>query len=221
VAEMTWTQRFSELATLPPGLATDLVARSRVVRLPVGTRVFEAGQRAQNMLLLLDGSVRVQQVSETGREVFLYRVHAGESCILTTACMLADEAYAAEGIAETEVEAVAIPRTVFDDLTARSSEFRTFVFRTYSRRIAALFALIDDMIFQRIDVRLAERLLELEQNGVIQATHQALAVELGTAREVISRTLGEFQRRGWVETARGEIRISLRAGLEHLARSVT
>lgn len=219
--KMSWTQRFADLATLPAAISGDLVTRSRVVHLPTGTRVFEAGQRAQNMLLLLQGSVRVQHVSDTGREIFLYRVHAGESCILTTACMLADEDYSAEGIAESEVEAVAIPRSVFDDLTARSVEFRTFVFRTYSRRIADLFALVDDIVFQRIDVRLAERLLQLEQNGLIQATHQVLAIELGTAREVVSRTLGEFQRRGWVETARGEIRISQRAGLEQLARSVT
>lgn len=218
---MSWTCRFPDLATLPPDIAADLETRSRLVHLTAGTHVFEAGQRAQNMLLLLAGSVRVQQVSDTGREVFLYRVHAGESCILTTACMLADENYAAEGIAETDIEAIVIPRPVLDDLTGRSIQFRTFVFRTYSRRIADLFALIDDIVFQRIDVRLAERLLELEQNGVIHSTHQALAVELGTAREVISRTLGEFHRRGWVETARGEIRISQRAGLEHLARSVT
>lgn len=218
---MSWTRRFADLGTLPPEIAADLEARSRLVRLPAGTYVFEVGQRAQNMLLLLVGSVRVQQVSETGREVFLYRVHAGESCILTTACMLADEDYAAEGIAETDVEAVAIPRPVFDDLTGRSVQFRTLVFRAYSRRIADLFALIDDIVFQRIDVRLAERLLDLEHDDVIHATHQVLATELGTAREVISRTLGEFQRRGWVETARGEIRISQRAGLEHLARSVT
>lgn len=218
---MAWTQRFADLTTLPPDIAADLVHRSRIVHLPAGSRVFEAGQRAQNMLLLLQGSVRVQQVSDTGREIFLYRVHAGESCILTTACMLADEDYAAEGIAETEIEAVAIPRAVFDDLTGRSPQFRSFVFRAYSRRIADLFALIDDIVFQRIDVRLADRLLELEQDGVIHATHQALAVELGTAREVISRTLGEFHRRGWVETARGEIRISHRAGLETLARSTT
>ncbi|MES2548946.1 MAG: Crp/Fnr family transcriptional regulator [Pseudomonadota bacterium] len=218
---MSWTQRFAELRTLPADIASDLQTRSRVVHLAAGTRVFEVGQHAQNMLLLLAGSVRVQQVSDTGREVFLYRVHAGESCILTTACMLADEDYAAEGIAETDVEAVAIPRPAFDDLTGRSVQFRTFVFRAYSRRIADLFALIDDIVFQRIDVRLAERLLALEQNEVIHATHQALAVELGTAREVISRTLGEFQRRGWVETARGEIRIAQRTGLEQLARSVT
>ncbi len=217
---MTWTQRFPELAPLPVDLSAELASRSRIVRLPAGTRVFEAGQHAQNMLLLLSGTVRVQQVSDTGREVFLYRVHAGESCILTTACMLADEDYAAEGIAETDIEAVAIPRAVFDDLTGRSITFRTFVFRAYSRRIADLFALIDDIVFQRIDVRLAERLLDLAQDQTVHATHQALAVELGTAREVISRTLGEFHRRGWVETARGEIRIENRAGLEHLARSV-
>ncbi len=218
---MSWTRRFPDLDALPADIAADLVARSRIVRLPAGTRVFEAGQRAQNMLLLLTGSVRVQQVSDTGREVFLYRVHAGESCILTTACILADEDYAAEGIAETDVEAVAIPRQTFDDLTGRSLQFRTIIFRAYSRRIADLFALIDAIVFQRIDVRLAERLLQLEQNGVVHATHQALAVELGTAREVISRTLAEFHRRGWVETARGEIRVSQRTGLEHFARSVT
>jgi CRP/FNR family transcriptional regulator, anaerobic regulatory protein len=218
---MTWTQSFAELASLPAETAAELVARSRVVHLPAGARVFEAGQRAQNMLLLLNGSVRVQQISETGREVFLYRVHAGESCVLTTACMLADEDYAAEGIAETDIEAVAIPRATFDDLTGRSSQFRSFVFRAYSRRIADLFALIDDIIFQRMDVRLAERLLQLEQDGIVHATHQALSVELGTAREVVSRTLAEFQRRGWVETARGEIRILGREGLLHLAHAAT
>lgn len=218
---MTWAQRFPDLAPLPADLAEELTTRSRIVRLPAGTRVFDVGQHAQNMLLLLSGTVRVQQVSDTGREIFLYRVHAGESCILTTACMLADEDYAAEGIAETDIEAVAIPRAAFDDLTARSSQFRTFVFRAYSRRIADLFALIDAIVFQRLDVRLAERLLELATDDTIHATHQALSVELGTAREVISRTLAEFHRRGWVETARGEIRIANRVGLETLARSVT
>lgn len=218
---MTWTLRFSDLTPLPPDISAELAARSRVAVLPAGTRVFAAGQHPDNMLLLLSGTVRVQQISDTGREIFLYRVHAGESCVLTTACMLADEDYAAEGIAESDIEAVMIPRAVFDDLTGRSALFRSFVFRAYSRRIADLFALIDDIVFQRLDVRLAERLLTLERDGVIQATHQALSVELGTAREVISRTLGEFQRRGWVETARGAIRLADRAGLEKLARSVT
>lgn len=218
---MTWVDRFAGLQGLPSGIATELVARSRTVALSAGTHVFRPGQHPENMLLLLSGSVRVQQTSDTGREVFLYRVHAGESCILTTACMLADETYSADGIAETEVEAVTIPRPVFDDMTGQSAQFRSFIFRAYSRRIADLFALIDDLVFHRVDVRLAERLLQLEQGGTVQATHQVLAVELGTAREVISRTLGEFQRRGWVELSRGELRLADRSALQRLARSVT
>jgi CRP/FNR family transcriptional regulator, anaerobic regulatory protein len=218
---MTWIDRFPSLKALPAEVGAELAARSRTVALPAGAHAFDPGQRAQNMLLLLSGSVRVQQISETGREVFLYRVGAGESCVLTTACMLADEDYSAEGIAEMDVEAVIIPRAVFDDLVGRSPLFRSFVFHAYARRIADLFGLIDDIVFQRMDVRLAARLLEMESGGLIVATHQAIAVELGTAREVVSRTLGEFQRRGWVETARGEIRITGRAGLERLARSVT
>lgn len=215
-----WIDRFDGLKRLPPDLRAVLVKGSQVVSVPAGTQVFEPGQSADRLLLLLDGTVRVQQKSETGREVFLYRVHAGESCVLTTACMLAFEDYAADGIAEVDVRAVAIPRRTFDDLTARSPAFREFVFKAYSRRITDLFTLIDDIVFQRMDVRLASRLLELaDAEGVVHATHQVLGTELGTAREVVSRTLSEFQRRGWVEQARGEVRLVGRAGLERLVRS--
>lgn len=215
-----WIERFEGLKRLPGDLRDDLVAGSQIVSVPEGTQIFEPGRSADNLLLLLDGTVRVQQKSETGREVFLYRVHAGESCVLTTACMLAFEDYSADGVAETDVRAVAIPRATFDDLVARSPVFREFVFRAYSRRITDLFTLIDDILFQRMDVRLASRLLELaDENGVVHATHQVLGNELGTAREVVSRTLSEFQRRGWVEQSRGEARLIGREGLERLARS--
>lgn len=218
---MPWTDRFAELRDLPADMADRLTRQARIVNLASGTQVFAPGQPAANMLLVLGGTVRVQQSSDTGREVFLYRVHAGESCVLTTACMLADEVYSAEAIAETDVEAVAIPRGLFDDLLARSAGFRTFVFQSYSRRIADLFSLIDDIVFHRVDVRLAARLLEMANANRVEATHQSLSVELGTAREVISRTLGEFQRRGWVETGRGEVLILDRGALDRLARSVT
>jgi CRP/FNR family transcriptional regulator, anaerobic regulatory protein len=214
-----WIDRFAGLARLPADLRDALVQGSSTVAVPAGTQVFAAGQSADNLLLLLSGTVRVQQRSDTGREVFLYRVNAGESCVLTTACMIADEDYAAEGVAETDVTAVAIPRATFDDLAGRSPVFRSFVFRAYSRRIADLFALIDDIVFRRMDVRLAERLLDLARDGSVHATHQVLAAELGTAREVISRTLAEFQRRGWVEQARGEIRIPAPEPLERMVRA--
>lgn len=214
-----WVDRFEDLKDLSDELRADLIAGSQVVSVPAGTQIFEPGQSADNLLLLLDGVVRVQQKSETGREVTLYRVHTGESCVLTTACMLAHEDYSADGVAETDVTAVAIPRKTFDDLAARSFVFREFIFKAYSRRITDLCTLIDDIVFQRMDVRLAARLLELADKNVVHATHQTLANELGTAREVISRTLAEFQRRGWIEQSRGEVRLTGRGGIENLAQT--
>ena len=124
------------------------------------------------------------------------------------------------GVAETDVRAVAIPRKTFDELVAKSPVFREFVFTAYSRRITDLFKLIDDIVFQRLDVRLASRLLELaDTEGVVRATHAILATELGTAREVISRTLSEFQRREWVKQSRGEVRLTAPSALERLVNS--
>lgn len=214
-----WIDQFEGLKSLPNDLREALIAGSKVIDVPEGTAIFEPGKSADNLLLLLDGTVRVQQKSDTGREVFLYRVHAGESCVLTTACMLAFEDYAADGVAETDVRAVAIPRATFDDLAGRSSVFREFIFKAYSRRITDLFTLIDDIVFQRMDVRLAARLLELAEGDVIRATHQVLGTELGTAREVVSRILSEFQRRGWIEQRRGEIRVISRTALDRVARA--
>lgn len=162
----------------------------------------------------------MQQTSETGREVFLYRVHAGESCVLTTACMLAFADYAAEGTSETAVKAVAISRRTFDDLVAKSPVFHEFSFTAYSRRITDLFTLIDDIVFQRMDVRLASGLLEqADKEHVFQASHAVLGAELGTAREVISRTLAEFQRRDWIAKSREEVQLINKDGLERLVKS--
>jgi len=111
---MDWIDRFAGLSSLEPRVRERLVAQSQIVHLPLGTVLFGPGKSPENLLLLLEGTVRVQQTTEGGREIVLYRVHAGESCVLTTACLLAYEDYSAEGIAETEVEAVAIPRRVFD-----------------------------------------------------------------------------------------------------------
>ncbi len=176
--------------------------------------------RPENLLLLLSGTVRVQQTSDTGREIVLYRINAGESCVLTTASLLAQDTYSAEGVAETNVRAVAIPRAVFDDLIEGSRSFRDFVFSAYSRRFADLFYVIDEVAFRRIDIRLAQKLLELQDDShALHATHQQLAAELGTAREVISRQLQEFQRRGWVELSRGEVRLKDQGAMRKLSTS--
>jgi CRP/FNR family transcriptional regulator len=166
--------------------------------------------------------VRVQQVSDTGHEIVLYRIQAGQSCVLTTACLLAYEDYSAEGISETPVQAAAVPRDVFDDLVAQSKAFRDFVFAAFSKRITDLFLMIDEVAFQRLDVRLADKLINLSNgHDTVATTHQKLSVELGTAREVVSRQLQEFQRRGWIEQARGRVILLNRGQLELLANHNT
>ena len=213
-----WIEQFPGLSRLEPAIRDALNRKSAVVTVREGSVIFGPGKSPENLLLLLEGRVRVQQVSEAGREIVLYRVEAGQSCVLTTACLLAHEGYSAEGIAETDVRAVAIPRTVFDDLIAQSVTFRTFIFTAYSKRITDLFQIIEDIAFQRVDIRLAQKLLDLARGtGQIKATHQQLAAELGTAREVISRQLGEFQRRGWIRQSRGSVELVEPDGLERLA----
>lgn len=206
---MDWIDRFPGLSKLDEPIRATLIERSRIAELPAGTLIFGPGKAPDSLLLLLDGTVRVQQVSENGREIVLYRVHAGESCVLTTACLLAYEDYSAEGIAETAIQAVAIPRTVFEDLIASSGVFRRFVFTAYSKRITDLFVVIEEVAFKRIDIRLAQKLLELGRKaGHVHLTHQQLATELGSAREVISRQLQEFQRRGWISATRGDVALT-------------
>ncbi len=214
-----WVDRFAGLSRLEDRIKQTLLARSTIIEAPRGTVLFGPGKSPENMLFLLEGSVRVQQTSEGGREIVLYRIHAGESCVLTTACLLAYDDYAAEGIAETDISAAAIPRPVFDDLVATSAEFRKFVFFAFSKRITDLFLMIDEVAFQRIDVRLAQKLQELAQGmPEVQTTHQQLAAELGSAREVISRQLQEFQRRGWITQTRGTIALTDPDALAKLAQ---
>jgi len=217
---MDWIDRFPGLSKLPAPIRDLLVEKSMIVELPKNTVIFGPGKPPENLLLLIEGTVRVSQTTEGGREIVLYRVHAGESCVLTTACLLAYEDYSAEGIAENDVVAAAIPRDVFDKLVSDSADFRQFVFSAYSRRITDLFYVIEEIAFRRVDIRLAQKLLELgRETGSLHTTHQQLATELGTAREVISRQLQEFQRRGWVSLSRGVVTLKDTEALEKLARS--
>jgi CRP/FNR family transcriptional regulator len=216
---MDWTGSFPLLADLSAPVRNRVVAESSLVALPAAARLFGPGQSPDNFLMLISGSIRVQQIGESGREIVLYRLAPGESCTLTTACLLAGSDYEAEAIAETDIRAVVLGRRLFDELIATCPEFRRFVFAGFGSRLTSLFRLIEDVAFSRLDARLAE-LLTRSSTEVIATTHQALANELGSAREVISRCLGDFQRRGWIRSARGEIEIVDRPALARLADKV-
>lgn len=216
--ETGWISRFQGLMRLSPEIREALTQGSNVVSVPAGTVIFGPGKAPEFLMLLIEGSVRVQQLSEDGREIVLYRVRAGESCVMTTACLLADADYTAEGVAETHVSAAAIPKETFDWLVANSRDFRKFVFAAYSKRMMELFHVIEEIAFQRMDIRAAQKLLELsDENDQVLATHQQMAIELGTAREVVSRMLSEFQRRNWVSLSRGTIQVTNRDALQSLA----
>ncbi|MEO1191298.1 MAG: Crp/Fnr family transcriptional regulator [Pseudomonadota bacterium] len=215
-----WTELFQGTRQLPRALRDRLLGLASVLRFAKGQLVFGPDKVPDTLLFLVDGVIRVAQTSESGREIVLYRVEAGQSCVLTTACMLAEEAYNAEGLAETDLVAVALPRSAFDLLVAEEAVFRRFVFAAYSRRLIDLLRVVDDVAFGRIDVRLAGRLLSLAGEGaVVKTTHQQLAAELGTAREVVTRVLQDFQKRDLVTQTRGQITLSDPTRLEALAGS--
>ncbi|TMV80426.1 Crp/Fnr family transcriptional regulator [Thioclava sp. BHET1] len=215
-----WIEAFPALSALSPALRRALLEGASIVEVPQGTIVFAAGMAAESLFLLLSGQVRVHQTSESGREIVLYRVSAGDSCVMTTACMLAHEDYSAEGVAETDLQVVAIPAALFDRLIAQSAEFRSFVLGAYASRITELFQIIEEIAFQRLDIRLAQKLGELASGDrIVRVTHQTLAMELGTAREVVSRQLQEFQRRDWIAQTRGAVELLRPEALSALARS--
>jgi CRP/FNR family transcriptional regulator len=215
----------SRLVTAAPGLADaddavlgKLLENAQVVKLDHDRFVFHAGDLCQAFLILLDGEVRVQLTSASGREVTLYRIGPGGSCILTTSCLLSNEHYPAEAIAESDVEALAIPVSSFQSALESSQWFRRFVFDGFSSRLTSVIQKIEQIAFTAIDVRLAAVLLDLDRKGVEKITHQDIAVELGTAREVVSRHLKRFESEGWVRLGRGQVSLTDRAQIEALTR---
>ncbi len=188
-----------------------------LVAVPGETTVFGVGSRCDAFLFLTSGSLRVFMSSPQGREILLYRVEPGESCVLTTSCLLADTPYPARGVADTRVTAVAISSNFFHKLIAESDAFRSYVFTTYADRILILMSLFQEVAFKRLDERLANHLLMLGPQAHV--THQQLALELGTAREVISRILKHFESKDILKLSRQRIQIVDVAALEKIANS--
>lgn len=215
-----WTDKFQGTRALPRMVRDRLLQVAQVRTFPKGSEVFSPTNVPDSLFFLFEGTIRVSQTSDSGRDIVLYRVDAGESCVLTTACMLAEEAYNAEGLAETDITVIVLPKAAFDRLVAEEAAFRNFVFAAYSRRLIDLLRVVDDVAFGRIDVRLADRLLVLVGGDrEVSATHAQIASELGTAREVISRVLHDFQKRGFIAQSRGRIEITDKPALRALAGS--
>jgi CRP/FNR family transcriptional regulator len=187
--------------------ATRMVAsRGRAVHVPKGTVVFEPGQECTSLVLLTEGQVAVRIVSEGGRELVLYRVRPGDTCVMSMACLVGQKTYQAEGVCETDVAGFAIDRSVFQELLATNGKFRERVLAIQTERIFDLVGLVDEVAFHGLEGRLAGRLIAMaDSDGVVAETHQQLADAIGTAREVVSRRLKRLADRGALRLERRRI----------------
>ena len=206
--------RYPVLTELPPAVREAVMARLHTLQVPAGTVLFDDHQACEGFPFVVRGSIRVIKASASGRELPLYRVAPGETCVISSSCLLGHEDYNARGIAETDTELVLLPKAVFDELLAEPA-FRGFVFHLFADRIADLMQLIEEVAFHKLDQRLAALLLG--KGRLLHTTHQHLADELGSVREIVSRLLKGFAAQGLVKLSREQIEIIDAAGLRRMA----
>ncbi|MBP8007010.1 MAG: Crp/Fnr family transcriptional regulator [Burkholderiales bacterium] len=196
-----------------------IASRAIFRQVAAGTQMFGERQPCSGFPLVLSGNIRVVQRYPNGREMQLYRVSPGESCVLSSSCLLGRTQYPATGTAETDVELAVIPPDAFRELVVEDSSFREYVFSLFGERLASLLALVEAITYQKLDQRLAALLVRRSKDGpTIAATHQAIADELGSVREIVTRLLRSFEDRGYVELGRERIRVLDATALGELTR---
>lgn len=200
---MSWLDAIGPLS--PPAREHLLALAERDI--PKGAILFRAGDAAQGFVVVLAGRIEVHLTSRSGREILLYAVEPGQSCVQTTLGLMAGEPYSGEALAATEARVVMIPRALFLSLLDSEPGFRSFVFSTLGRRMQDVTRLLEQVAFASIESRLAAALLELSEDNLVHATQAELAARIGSAREVVTRRLDAFQRAGWVTTDRGTVRL--------------
>ena len=220
-------EQFSRISHIVPilqradaQLVRDFQQTAFVARIPAGRDVFVEGDQAEAIALLISGVVRVYKIGETGREITLYRFGLGESCILTANAILSRQSFPAIATVEQEAEAIIIPADVFREWVRRYDLWREFVFDLFAQRLSTVMALVDEVVFGQMDRRVAAFLLnQAKIHNPLHITHQEIAAELGSSREVISRLIENFAKEGIVRTSRGTIEIQNFGSLELRARA--
>jgi CRP/FNR family transcriptional regulator len=205
------------LGKLPAALLQRIVGSMQTMTVPGATAVFDEHQPCRGFPFVLEGAIRVVKLSAGGRELPLYRVSAGESCIISSSCLLGHTDYNARGISEGSTTLALLPRPLFDEMLGEPV-FRDFVFSLFSERMAELMQLVEEVAFRKLDQRLAALLLG--KGRMLHTTHQQLADELGSVREMVSRLLKGFAEQGLVKLGREQVEVLDAAGLRKVA-SVT
>lgn len=206
---------YPALNAIDPGLRARVLAQAQPTTVVGGTVLFDEHQPCQGFPFVLDGSVRVVKAGANGRELPLYRVFPGETCVISSSCLLGRIDYNARGVADDTTTLVLLPRALFDELVSATA-FREYVFKLLAERIADLMQLIEEVAFRKLDQRLAALLLG--KGRVLHTTHQHLADELGSVREIVSRLLKVFAEQKLVSLSREHIEILDPAGLRKVSQ---
>ena len=156
-----WQRNFDGLSGLSPIESDQLDRAVDKVSLPKGSTVFGDASGSENLFLLVSGSMRIQQLWETGKRIVLFRVHSGESCVQPTSRFPIPNVYKTEAIAETDVELRVIPCKVLEKFTESSTEITAFVFKAYLRCVRERFHLKEDFGFVQSDFRTAQSELDI------------------------------------------------------------
>lgn len=209
------TGAYPALRALPPDELERVLAEGTLRTVPSGTVLFDQAQPCMGFPFVLAGEVTVSKSSEAGREITLYSVGAGDSCVLTSSCLIGGVDYDARGVVLRDATLFILPRATFERLLAQSSVFRRYVFSRFAERISDLMETVEAVAFRRLDQRLAALLLQ--RGRVVYATHQQLADELGSVREIVSRLVRGFADKGLVRTGREQIEVLDPSGLGKVA----
>ena len=201
-----WSAEVPELDALEPAARARLDAL-HVMEVPAGTVLFQPGDAVKGYVVVLEGRIGVHLIGPTGRDILLYDVTPGKSCIQSTLGLLGGEDYSAEAVAERPARVVLMPRAVFLEILDSSPAFRKLVFAAFAERMQSMMQLLEQVAFQKVEARLAGHLLRRAEDGVVQATQQEIASAIGSAREVVSRRLDALERRGVIRCARGTVEI--------------
>jgi CRP/FNR family transcriptional regulator len=186
-------------------LLQDLLSAGRRQRVPAGKQIYSEGDSCNAIAFVLSGEIRVYKIGQTGREITLYEIGPGETCILNASCILAGQGYPAHAATVEDTDLLLVPSAEFRRMVAGHEKMREFVFALLSRRLSGVMELVEEVAFGRMDERLAEYLVERSDRGRLETTHQRIANDLGTSREVVSRLLKDLERKGSVRLSRNEI----------------
>jgi len=175
-----------------------------------GEVMMEYGQFIKSVPLILNGCIKVMRQDEEGKELFLYYLYPGETCAMSLTCCMANQKSEIRAVAEEDSEFIAIPIQYLDQWMNKYTDWKNLVMQTYSNRFRDLLNTIDNIAFRNMDERLEEYLFSKKQalqTNTISITHQEIATELGTSREVISRLLKQMEKKNKIVLGRNKIEI--------------